>query len=211
VANTWAPPGMYPVMTPGAPPPPPTSDARGALLRTRGKGGVLDLICYDELLVVVSAGGTDPAVLGAIIGLFVFSLIGAIAGGYIGDQMARTNAAQRLPRLWYTPPAALVAMNKKNRAFTMQDVRAATLWVYGARQRRLVLDLVDGKRRKFVFDARLHPNAYSEHSLAYAFGSLLRIERRRVRPQSIVLGVVLAVLIVLIVALVVAAVTSSPS
>jgi hypothetical protein len=184
--------------------PAPTQLPYGVLLRVRGRGDIFDVVAYQDAILLSRAGGTDPALVGALVGLIMLPVIGAVFGALIGERVAQHSATRRLQDLFYSAPEYLFDTDKRNRFIRSSDVRTARLWEYGARQRVLEVQLHDGSKRRLKFDARFQSNSYAAETLRIGLGPSFEIEQRRYRPASIVAGVVLVVLVALIATMLVA-------
>jgi hypothetical protein len=183
----------------------------GVLLRARARGGIFDIVAYQDAILLSRASTTDPALVGALIGLVVVPVIGAVAGGLIGESVARKSASARLQELFYAPPELVFGRHRKNRFFRAVDITSARFWEYGARQRVLELCLRDGSKRRLKFDARFHSNSFAAETLRIALGPAMAIEHRRHRPASIAVGAVLVGLSASIVAVLAVFVVSAVS
>ncbi len=181
----------------------------GVLLRARARGGVYDIVAYQDAILLSRATGTDPALIGALIGLVLVPVVGAIAGALIGERIARTGATNRVQELFYAPPEYVFGRDRRNRFIRAAHVTRARLWEYGARQRVLELELRDGSTRRLQFDARFQSNSFAPETLRIALGPSLEIERRRFRPLSAAVGAVVGLVGIAIVTMVVVAVLSA--
>jgi hypothetical protein len=165
----------------------------GVLLRARGRGGVYDIVVYQDALVLARATGTDPAVIGTLVGAVFASVVGALVGALIGEWIARNAAAKRVHDLCYATPEYVFGADRRNHFIRPANVRYARLIKYGRRQRVLELKLRDGSRRCLSFDDRLQSNSFAVQTLRISLGPRLRVERQRLRASTIVMGVLIAV------------------
>ena len=176
----------------------PAQQAYGVLARAHTRGGIFDIVAYQDAILLSRACGTDPALAGALIGLVIAPLIGALVGVLIGERVARNRAAERLRDLFYLPPEVLFGQSRKNRYIRSADIDTARLWEYGAHQRVLELHLADGSTRRLQFDARFQSNSLAAATLRVSLGPNLEIEQRRFRPASVAAAAILVALTALI-------------
>ncbi len=161
----------------------------GVVLRARGRGGVYDLVVYQDALVLARATATDSAVIGTLLGVVFASVVGALVGALIGEWMARNAAATRVHELCYATPEQVFGADRRNHFVRPVNVRYARLMLYGRRRRVLEFRMHDGSCRRVSFDDRLQSNSFALQTLRVSLGPRLRVERHRFRASTVFMGV----------------------
>lgn len=202
-------PPARPVLVPASLSPTPTAliphppaagnrQAYGVLLRTRGRGGIYDVVVYPDGLVIARASGTDPVLIGAALASLVASIVGAVVGALIGDRIARRSAANRLHERFYARPELTFGSDRRNRFIRAQDIVVARVLVFGPRLRVLELRARDGRRCRLRFNARFESNSFATEMLRSVLAPRLRVERHRFSVMALLTGLLTVVGVVVL-------------
>ncbi|HEX7168085.1 MAG TPA: DUF2510 domain-containing protein [Acidimicrobiales bacterium] len=115
----------------------------GAIPATVGRKGRFDVVVYERALVFARVPGTDPASIGALLGLCT---VGFVIGYVIGDHIGAGRDHARLAQLAHLPPEVVADAHGQNAIVPVSNVASCEIVTYGGVGGRLDLRTTGGKR-----------------------------------------------------------------